>query len=385
MSDVDVKATVADVPVPVFENPAFHRPRPLSESRVAIVTTAALHVQGEPGWQSKDQSFRVIPATTEGLIIGHVSPNYDRSGFLIDPNVVYPVDRLKEMVAEGVIGSLAERHLTFLGAQDETMTTIRMDTGPAAAKILREQGVDVVLLTPVCPLCTRTAGTLAHVLEAEGFATVQLSLVRSQTERLKPPRALYCPFPLGRPLGKPNDAHFQRQVLDQAFALLERPSGPVLEDYPEAIDDVEDSVFECTIPVRMQSGLPAAVEEALALRPAYNRQLARTGRTVVGRAIGVERIAEAVGAFVSVSQGGALAELSSLGAPRFVAADIRAYYEEAAMELADHVPAAHAPEAWFYTKTAAGQCIRKVQPMLRDAGLPQPDWFFLVPRAYQQP
>jgi D-proline reductase (dithiol) PrdB len=130
--------------------PAFNRPsKPLSQSRVAIVTTAALRLADQDKFSGGDQSFRVLPATTEGLIMGQISPNFDRSGFIIDPNVVFPIDRLREMAEEGVIGSLSEQHIAFLGAQGESLSTIVMDTGPAAAKVLKDNGVEVVLLTPV--------------------------------------------------------------------------------------------------------------------------------------------------------------------------------------------------------------------------------------------
>src|ERR671910_544074 len=86
-------------------------------------------------------------------------------------------------------------------------------------------------------MCTRVVGTLAHVIEAAGLATVALSLVRPQIEQSRPPRALHCEFPLGRPLGRPGDPEFQRRVLSAAFALLQRRDGPVLEDFPEAIAD----------------------------------------------------------------------------------------------------------------------------------------------------
>jgi D-proline reductase (dithiol) PrdB len=136
--------------VPEFKEHAFTRLRKaLSECRVAIATTAALHASEQPRFTGGDQSFRLLPAATEGLVLGHISPNYDRSGFVADPNVVFPVDRLREMEAERAIGSVASTHLAFLGAQDETMTTIRLDSGPAAAKLLLNDAVDVVLLTPV--------------------------------------------------------------------------------------------------------------------------------------------------------------------------------------------------------------------------------------------
>jgi D-proline reductase (dithiol) PrdB len=131
-------------------DPAFNLPgKPLSEMRVAIVTTAALRLAEQDKYLGGDQSFRVLPATTDGLIMGQISPNFDRSGFIIDPNVVFPIDRLKEMAAEGAIGSVASQHIAFLGAQGESLATMVLDTGPAAAKVLKDDAVDLVLLTPV--------------------------------------------------------------------------------------------------------------------------------------------------------------------------------------------------------------------------------------------
>ncbi len=65
-------------------------------------------------------------------------------------------------------------------------------------------------------------GVLAHILEAAGLATVGLSLVRGQAETVRAPRMLHCQFPLGRPLGRPNDPAFQHDVLRRALALLDR-------------------------------------------------------------------------------------------------------------------------------------------------------------------
>jgi len=131
-------------------DPAFNLPsKPLSQMRVAIVTTAALRLVDQDKFLGGDQSYRVLPATTDGLIMGQISPNFDRSGFIIDPNVVFPIDRLYEMAAEGIIGSVASRHIAFLGAQGESLSAIILDTGPSAAKVLRDDNVDLVLLTPV--------------------------------------------------------------------------------------------------------------------------------------------------------------------------------------------------------------------------------------------
>ncbi len=74
---------------------------------------------------------------------------------------------------------------------------------------------------------------LGHYLEQEGIQTVSISLIREHTVALAPPRALWVPFMLGRPLGVPGDPAFQRKVVLAALSLLERESGPVLEDFPE--------------------------------------------------------------------------------------------------------------------------------------------------------
>ena len=75
---------------------------------------------------------------------------------------------------------------------------------------------------------------LGHYLEEEGIPTVAISLIRPQTEKTKPPRALWVPFELGRPFGPPSDAAFQKRVILAALRLLERERGPVvIEDFPE--------------------------------------------------------------------------------------------------------------------------------------------------------
>ena len=75
---------------------------------------------------------------------------------------------------------------------------------------------------------------LGHYIEEEAIPTVAISLVRPQTERTRPPRALWVPFELGRPFGPPNDLQFQKRVIMGALRLLEREAGPVvLEDFPD--------------------------------------------------------------------------------------------------------------------------------------------------------
>ena len=148
MADGDVKALTADIECPVFEHTAFNVPKPLAECTAAIVTTASLHHPDQADFTGGDTSYRVLDGKRRDWVMGHWSPNFDASGFAVDPNVVLPLDRLDELAASGRIGQVSAVHLSFAGNQFE-LSTVRMDTGPAAAKFLLDAGVDVVLLTPV--------------------------------------------------------------------------------------------------------------------------------------------------------------------------------------------------------------------------------------------
>ena len=148
MADKDIKREVQDIECPVFENPAFTTPPPLEEATVAIVTSASLHHPDQDDFAPTDTSYRALDASRRDYIVGHWSPNFDSSGVAADLNVVFPIDRLDELAAQGKIGKVADTHLAYAGNQFD-LAQIRMDGGPAGAKFLKEQGVDVVLLTPV--------------------------------------------------------------------------------------------------------------------------------------------------------------------------------------------------------------------------------------------
>ena len=149
MADEKIRAGMHDWPLPMIEETTLTPAPPLKDATVAIVTTAGLCKPGDKGWKPNDSGFRVFDADDRDIRLGHLSPNLDYSGVAADLNVMYPIDRLFELEKAGVIGKVAARHMSFLGAQDETMTAMRTETGPEAAKILKEDGTDVVLLTPI--------------------------------------------------------------------------------------------------------------------------------------------------------------------------------------------------------------------------------------------
>jgi D-proline reductase (dithiol) PrdB len=147
-ADSDMRARVGQIP-PGVEFPPVDLvvAPPLAKATVAIVTTAALARPGEP-WADQTHEYRLFERDARGLLMAHNSTNLDRSGFALDRNVVYPIDRLCEMEQQGVIGKVAPRHASFIGSTFE-LSTFLLDTGPRLAAELRGDGVDVALLTPV--------------------------------------------------------------------------------------------------------------------------------------------------------------------------------------------------------------------------------------------
>ena len=137
-------------PVELNETAPFTLPKkPLAASRVAIVTSAGLHLREDRPFTVGDPTYRIIPSDTPAasLVQSHTSIGFDRTAVLEDINVVFPIDRLREMVAAGRIGELAPHFYSFMGAQRDT-TAIKTRTALDVADLLLGEAVDVVLLTP---------------------------------------------------------------------------------------------------------------------------------------------------------------------------------------------------------------------------------------------
>ena len=123
--------------------------RPLSEARLGLVTTAGLHLRGDEPFSGGDQGYRVIPSSTPAadIIQSHTSIGFDRTAFMRDVNVAFPIDRLRELEERGGVGAIAPRYYSFMGAQ-RIPRRIERETGPEVGRLLREEGVDAALLTP---------------------------------------------------------------------------------------------------------------------------------------------------------------------------------------------------------------------------------------------
>lgn len=148
LPEVEAKHLLAK-PCPRFPSEPFVTGPALANRRVAIVTTAGLHRRDQPGFDLADTGFRVIEGVTTGrdLVMSHSSVNFDRTGFQQDVNIVFPIDRLRELEREGAIGSIAAYHYSLMGAlwePHEIETSARQIAG-----LLKQDRVDAVLLVPV--------------------------------------------------------------------------------------------------------------------------------------------------------------------------------------------------------------------------------------------
>ena len=125
----------------------------LSESRIAIVTTAGLHLRDDnpfnrdhPGGES---TYRVLPSDADNadIVQSHFSIGFDRTAIYRDINITYPINRMRELVNQGVVGSLGPNNYSFMGALRDC-TVVAEQTGPDVAQRLKDEGVDLVFLTP---------------------------------------------------------------------------------------------------------------------------------------------------------------------------------------------------------------------------------------------
>ncbi|MBW1959179.1 MAG: hypothetical protein JRI63_11735 [Deltaproteobacteria bacterium] len=128
--------------------------KPLSQSKLALVSSAGLVPENEPLFDETikggDFSFREISSGIQAdkLIFSHTSNVFDSDGIKQDPNIVFPIDRVIEIKRSGWIGAVNHRHLSFMGSITAPGRLIA-NSAPDAAALFVEDGVDIVMLIPV--------------------------------------------------------------------------------------------------------------------------------------------------------------------------------------------------------------------------------------------
>ena len=214
---------------------------------------------------------------------------------------------------------------------------------------------------------------LARALETAGVATTSISMVREHTEKIKPPRALFVPFPFGHALGRPNDPDLQHRVLRAALDLLAEPAGPVLRDFPEDAEPGDQP----SAPTQASAIAPAAAMpddaalETSQMRQYHEQWLARSGgRTTFGlagipaiRFPDVARFLQAFAAGEDTDMAERPAEVPLPNFIRYCADDWKALYYEARLAMKPSTTSDDVAR-WFWGETAAGQVLRRVRARL---------------------
>lgn len=133
---------------PKLEGAPWVPAKPLSQSRIAILSSAALHPRWEKTFPAGTAEFRQLPASLApaDILMSHVSINFDRAGFQRDINVAYPIDRLRDLAADGTIGAVADTHYAVMGSTDPATMA---ETADGIVGQLKQEQVDAVLLCPV--------------------------------------------------------------------------------------------------------------------------------------------------------------------------------------------------------------------------------------------
>jgi D-proline reductase (dithiol) PrdB len=143
-----MRSIIATLECPTFNTQPWVVGPMLSQRRVAIVSTAGLHRRDDRPFTFGSGDYRIIPGdiATNDLIMSHISTNFDRTGFQQDWNVVFPLDRLRELADHGIIGSVADFHYSYMGATDPQQME---PTARDLAGLLKKDRVNAILLLPV--------------------------------------------------------------------------------------------------------------------------------------------------------------------------------------------------------------------------------------------
>jgi D-proline reductase (dithiol) PrdB len=213
------------VPPPRGDVPWVEPRLPLQDAVVALVSTGGAHLKKDPPFDIEDPdgdaTFREIPIATarDNLCVTH--DYYDQTDAEADVNLVLPIDRLRELQKEKVVGALHGTAYSLMGhVADSRLAQLQNETAPEISRRLAEARVNYALLVPAGGSCNRSVAVVAREVEAAGIATVSLSSSLEVTEKAAPPRALFLRFPFGHALGEPGNRNQQLAVLYRAFSLL---------------------------------------------------------------------------------------------------------------------------------------------------------------------
>jgi hypothetical protein len=218
---------------PHYADVPFHPlAKPLSQCRIALITTAAPYQPGNgdqgPGapYNAKAKFYTVYSADTArdpDLRISHIA--IDRKHTTAEDSASYfPLNELRRQAAAGRIGSIVPR---FHGAPTNRSQRVTLDVDvPEIVARCKADDADAAILVPNCPVCHQTVSLVARMLEEGGVSTVVMGCAKDIVEHVGVPRLMFSDFPLGNAAGRPRDPESQAFTLDLALRVLEAAPAP---------------------------------------------------------------------------------------------------------------------------------------------------------------
>jgi D-proline reductase (dithiol) PrdB len=201
----------------------------LSSATVTIVSAAGCFLPDQEPFPSEDPgdvSYRVIPGDTQASSLRIVHGHYDHSEADADPNIVFPLDTLRELAADGFIGAVNDRHFCY--GFTTRLKELYETTFPEIADKVERSKTKLVVLTAGCPeTCHRTVSNMAREIESRGVPTVIISASPAATESVRPPRAMtWDGAAIGRIVGRAGDREQHKRVVRAALQMFTHDTPP---------------------------------------------------------------------------------------------------------------------------------------------------------------
>lgn len=195
----------------------------LSTATVCLVSAAGVHLPDQEPFPTEDPgdvSYRAIPGTRDASHLRIAHHHYDHSEADADPNIVFPIDTLRELAMEGFIAAVNDNHYSY--GFTTRLRELYETTFPEIADKVERSKTKLVLLTAGCPeTCHRSIGNLAREIEARGIPTLIISASPAATESVRPPRAMtFNDAAIGRVVGRAGDRELHKKVVRAALEMF---------------------------------------------------------------------------------------------------------------------------------------------------------------------
>ena len=201
----------------------------LSTATVTLVSATGVYAPDQepfPTVDPGDVSYRIIDPLTDTSTLRIAHHHYDHSEADTDPNIVFPLDTLRELASEGAIAAINDKHYCY--GFTTRLRELYEQTFPELADKIERSKTKLVLLTAGCPeTCHRTIANLAREIESRGVPTLIISASPAATESVRPPRAMtFDGSEIGRIIGRAGDREFHKKVVRAALEMFTHDTPP---------------------------------------------------------------------------------------------------------------------------------------------------------------